>query len=123
MTSGTPPRPDVTPVPYEDRRPSAPIWFGLLLVLIAWGFTVPAYIQSLDWSGLPGDPRQPEDWAAALLFLAFPIGLGGLWVLRHRSGRTAFLRERKAVQVGLLLSIVGATVWSLVFLELIGSGL
>jgi hypothetical protein len=115
MTSGTPPRPDVSPLAYDDRRPSAPIWLGLVLVLIAWGLTVPAFVQSLDWSGLPEDPRGPESWAAGLLYLAFPVGLGGLWALRHRSGRTAIQRERKAVQIGLLLSVVGATLWSLVF--------
>jgi len=29
MTSGTPPRPDVSPLAYDDRRPSAPVWLGL----------------------------------------------------------------------------------------------
>jgi len=122
MTVPTPPRPD-TAARSPDRRPAVPTWVGLVLLVVAWALMVPALVQSLDWSGLPGDPKAPEDWTALPFYVAFVFGVAGLWSLRHRRGRTAFVRERRAVQVGLLLAILGAAAWTLLFLSFLDASL
>ena len=94
-----------------------------MLLVAAWALMVPAIVQSLDWSGLPGDSRAPEDWTALPFYVAFLFGVAGLWSLRHRRGRTAFVRERRAVQVALLLAILGAAAWTLLFLSFLDASL
>ena len=96
---------------------------GVVLLVVAWALMVPALVQSLDWSGQPGDSKAPQDRTALLFSVAFVFGVAGLWSLRHRRGRTAFVRERRAVQVGLLLASLGAAAWTLLFLSFLDASL
>ena len=115
-----PPRPDI-------GRPSSMLTVVALgLAVVAWALMLPAFVQSLDWSGMPGDPNEPAIWTLTPYRRAFFVGLaslilGILALARQRRGDSKQGRWLARCAVG--LSVLGAMAWTYVALLSVNASL
>ena len=112
-----PPRPDI-------GRPSSTLTVVALgLAVVAWVLTLPAFVQSLDWSG---GANEPAIWTLAPYRRAFFVGLaslilGILALARQRRGDSKQGRWLARCAVG--LSVLGALAWTYVAMLVVDASL
>ena len=116
----------IPPRPQIGRPASTLTVVALGLAVVAWALTLPAFAQSLDWSGTPGDPNMPAKWTVAPFKLGFFVGLaslilGTLALAQQRRGDSKQGRWLARCTVG--LSVLGAMAWTYVALLSVNASL